>query len=80
MATLKIILTVIFVLLGVAISAIILMQEGKSAGLGAISGVAESYGLKYPALIEKRPMINTLGDKGVFALSGYAKRETDGRF
>ena len=37
-------------------------------------------GLKYPALIEKRPMINTLGDKGVFALSGYAKRETDGRF
>ncbi len=43
MATLKIILTVIFVLLGVAISAIILMQEGKSAGLGAISGVAESY-------------------------------------
>ena len=44
MATLKIILTVIFVLLGVAISAIILMQEGKSNGLGsAIGGMADSY-------------------------------------
>ena len=45
MATLKIILTVIFVLLGVAISAIILMQEGKSNGLGsAIGGIStDSY-------------------------------------
>ena len=43
MAGLEIILSVIFVVLGIAISAIVLMQEGKSAGLGAISGVAESY-------------------------------------
>lgn len=39
----KIALVILFVLLGVALSAIVLMQEGKSQGLGAISGMAESY-------------------------------------
>jgi len=43
MQALRIALTVIFIILSVALSAIILMQEGKSAGLGAISGAAESY-------------------------------------
>ena len=43
MAVLETILSVILVVLGIAISVIILMQEGKSAGLGAISGAAESY-------------------------------------
>ena len=40
---LKILLTIVFVILCVAATVIILMQEGKSAGLGAISGAAESY-------------------------------------
>lgn len=39
----KVVLVVIFVLLGIALSTVILMQEGKSQGLGAISGMAESY-------------------------------------
>ncbi|MGP1588383.1 MAG: preprotein translocase subunit SecG [Oribacterium sp.] len=39
----KIALVIIFVILGVALSAIILMQEGKSQGLGAISGMADTY-------------------------------------
>ncbi len=43
MAVVEMILSIIFVVIGLAISTIILMQEGKSAGLGAISGVAESY-------------------------------------
>ena len=43
MATLKIVLTVIFMLVGIVLTTIVLMQEGKSAGLGAISGAAESY-------------------------------------
>ncbi len=43
MAGLRIALTVIFILISVILSAIVLMQEGKSAGLGAISGAAESY-------------------------------------
>lgn len=43
MAALRICLTVIFIILSVALAAIILLQEGKSAGLGAISGAAETY-------------------------------------
>lgn len=44
MGVLKIILTVVFVLVCVALTAIVLLQEGKSAGLtGAISGAAETY-------------------------------------
>ena len=42
MAILKIVLTVIFILISVALTVIILMQEGKSAGLGAIAG-ADTY-------------------------------------
>ena len=43
MAVEEIILSVIYVILGVAISAVILMQEGKSQGLGALGGIADSY-------------------------------------
>ncbi len=43
MAALRIALTVICIIVSVALSAIVLMQEGKSAGLGAISGAAETY-------------------------------------
>ena len=44
MAVIQVILSIIYVLLGIAISIVILMQEGKSNGLGgAIGGLAESY-------------------------------------
>ncbi len=43
MAALRIVLTVIFIIICVVVSAIVLLQEGKSAGLGSISGAAESY-------------------------------------
>ena len=43
MAILKTILTVIFIILSLVITVVILMQEGKSAGLGAISGAADTY-------------------------------------
>ncbi len=40
----KVVLTVIFVAVSITLAAIVLLQEGKSAGLtGAISGAAESY-------------------------------------
>ena len=42
--TLLRVLTVVFVLICLAITVVILLQEGKQAGLtGAISGAAESY-------------------------------------
>lgn len=43
MAVLRIVLTIILILVSIAFTVIVLMQEGKSAGLGAISGAAETY-------------------------------------
>lgn len=40
---LKVILTVVFVLICIALTVIVLLQEGKSAGLGAVSGMADTY-------------------------------------
>lgn len=43
MEILKTILTVIFILISIALTVIILMQEGKTAGLGAIAGAADTF-------------------------------------
>ena len=43
MAVVKTIVTVVYILICLALTVIILMQEGKSAGLGAISGAADTY-------------------------------------
>jgi preprotein translocase subunit SecG len=40
---LKTILTVIFIIVSLILTVVILMQEGKSAGLGAIAGAADTY-------------------------------------
>ena len=43
MPVLNTILTVVFIILSIVITVVILMQEGKSAGLGAIAGAADTY-------------------------------------
>ena len=43
MAVLKTVLSVVFMIICIALTVIILLQEGKSAGLGAISGAADTY-------------------------------------
>lgn len=43
MDILKIVLTILFVIDCVVLTVIVLLQEGKSAGLGTISGAADSY-------------------------------------
>lgn len=43
MGALRVILTVLFILDCIALVVVVLMQEGKAAGLGAISGAAETY-------------------------------------
>lgn len=44
MSTLKLILTIIQLVSGLAVTAVVLMQSGKSAGLsGAIAGGAETF-------------------------------------
>ena len=43
MAILRTVLMVLFVLICVVSVVLVLLQEGKSAGLGAIAGAADSY-------------------------------------
>ena len=44
MTALKVILSVVFLIISVALMVIVLLQEGKSAGLtGSISGASETY-------------------------------------
>ena len=43
MEVLKMILTIIYILVCIALTVIVLMQEGKSAGLGTIGGMADTY-------------------------------------
>ena len=43
MAGLRVFLTIVFIIVCLAIIVLVLMQEGKSSGLGALSGAAESY-------------------------------------
>ncbi len=43
MGALRIILTILLIIVCIALVVLVLMQEGKSAGLGAISGAAETY-------------------------------------
>ena len=39
----KIILRIIFIIYCIALTVVVLMQEGKQQGLGAIAGAAETY-------------------------------------
>ena len=43
MEALRVVIKIIFILVCVALTVLVLMQEGKSAGLGSISGAAETY-------------------------------------
>ena len=43
MAVLRIIVTIGFIMICIALTVLVLMQEGKASGLGAISGMAETY-------------------------------------
>lgn len=43
MEILKIVLMIIFAIDCIALTALVLMQEGKSAGLGTIGGMADTY-------------------------------------
>ena len=43
MAVVKIIISIIYILVSVALVALVLMQEGKAQGLGSIAGAAETY-------------------------------------
>jgi len=43
METLRIIITVVFIIVSIVLAVIVLMQEGKGGGISALSGVADTY-------------------------------------
>ncbi len=43
MGALKTVIAIIFIIVCILLVVLVLMQEGKSAGLGSISGAAETY-------------------------------------
>lgn len=43
MEILKIVITILFVIDCILLAAVVLLQEGKSAGLGSIAGAADTY-------------------------------------
>jgi preprotein translocase subunit SecG len=43
MEALRIVLTIVYIIICIALVVLVLMQEGKTAGLGAVSGAAETY-------------------------------------
>ena len=43
MEALRVVINIIFILVCVALTVLVLMQEGKSAGLGAIAGASDTY-------------------------------------
>ncbi|MDO4285387.1 MAG: preprotein translocase subunit SecG [Eubacteriales bacterium] len=58
MGVIRWILTILLILVSVALVILVLMQEGKSQGLGAISGMADTYwgknkGRSMEGLLEK---------------------------
>ena len=47
MEALRVAINIIFILVCVALTVLVLMQEGKSAGLGAIAGASDTYWSKH---------------------------------
>lgn len=43
MGIIRTLLTIIFVIVCIALTVLVLMQEGKSGGLGSVGGMAETY-------------------------------------
>lgn len=43
MEILRLVLQIVFIIVCIALTVIVLMQEGKSAGLGSIAGISETY-------------------------------------
>lgn len=43
MGTLRMVLTILLLIVSVVLAILVMMQEGKSEGLGAIAGVADTY-------------------------------------
>ncbi len=57
MGVLRTVLTVVFIIVCVALVLLVLMQEGKDAGLGAISGAYETFWSKNKSRSREATMV-----------------------
>ena len=68
MQIIKIILSVIFIIDCIALTVVVLMQEGKQQGLGAIAGAAETYWGKNKGRSMEGGLVKATTVMGVFVL------------
>ena len=61
MGVLRTILTVVFIIVCIALVLLVLMQEGKDAGLGAISGAYETFWSKNKGRSREATMVKITG-------------------
>lgn len=59
MEILKTVLLILFAIDCIALTVIVLMQEGKSAGLGTIAGMADSYWGQNKDVLWKQPVCSS---------------------
>ncbi len=57
MSTLKMIATVAYIIICIALVIVVLMQEGKTSGLGALSGAAETVIGQKTRVVPRRGML-----------------------
>lgn len=61
MSTLKMIATVAYIIICIALVIVVLMQEGKTSGLGALSGAADSYWSKNKGRSQEGMLVKITG-------------------
>ena len=65
MEILRIVLTILFVIDCIGLTVIILMQEGKSQGLGTIAGMADTYWGKNKGRSMEGPLVKATKIMGI---------------
>ena len=73
MNVVKIILGIIFLIDCIALTIVVLMQEGKQQGLGAIAGAAETYWGKNKGRSMEGGLVKATTVMGVFRISCSAE-------
>ena len=68
MQILRTILTILFVIDCIALTVVVLMQEGKSQGLGAIAGAADTYWGKNKGRSMEGGLVKAIYSYGSFVL------------
>ena len=75
MEILRTILTVIYVIDCIALTVVVLMQEGKQQGLGAIAGISDTYWGRNKSRSAEGTLIRATNGSSVYCTVGCIKHE-----